>query len=69
MHSISDEKSKFTIGRLGGERLPERDGIFDRIVDRRVANDYCLTGNRLVSGRHCFIEKDDDGKIWIEDSR
>ena len=28
-----------------------------------------LTGNKLISGRHCFIERCDNGEVWLHDTR
>ena len=29
--------------------------------------DLCLHNNKLVSGTHCFIEKDELGQVWVQD--
>ncbi|KAJ8312086.1 hypothetical protein KUTeg_009459 [Tegillarca granosa] len=37
-------------------------------IGRGVDCDVSLSENKLVSTRHCYIEKDEDGKIWLNDT-
>ncbi|XP_067686122.1 E3 ubiquitin-protein ligase CHFR-like [Haliotis asinina] len=37
-------------------------------IGRAEGNDIHLAGNKLVSGLHCYIEKDASGKVWLYDS-
>ncbi|XP_046574119.1 E3 ubiquitin-protein ligase CHFR-like [Haliotis rubra] len=37
-------------------------------IGRAEGNDIFLAGNKLVSGVHCYIEKDASGKVWLYDS-
>lgn len=34
-----------------------------------VDADILLSGNKLVSGIHCCMERDDNGRIWLVDTR
>ena len=31
--------------------------------------DVEFLGNKFVSGHHCFLSKDSDGIVWLEDAR
>ena len=33
-----------------------------------LACDLSLAGNKLISGSHGFIEKDEEGKVWFHDT-
>ncbi|XP_048252090.1 E3 ubiquitin-protein ligase CHFR-like [Haliotis rufescens] len=37
-------------------------------IGRAGGNDIFLAGNKLVSGVHCYIERDASGKVWLYDS-
>lgn len=38
------------------------------IIGRSKFADLCLVGNKLVSGSHCFIERDKQKKAWLQDT-
>ncbi|XP_033748053.1 E3 ubiquitin-protein ligase CHFR-like isoform X2 [Pecten maximus] len=37
-------------------------------IGRAKDSDISLPNNKLVSGRHCHIEKDSDGRVWLCDT-
>ncbi|CAL1535415.1 unnamed protein product [Lymnaea stagnalis] len=38
------------------------------VIGRNSDCDLPHPGNNLISGRHCYIERDDQGKVWLYDS-
>ncbi|KAK7102542.1 E3 ubiquitin-protein ligase CHFR-like [Littorina saxatilis] len=37
-------------------------------IGRAKNSDICHENNKLVSGTHCYILRDEDGKVWLYDS-
>lgn len=41
----------------------------DRLTIGRAPDcDISFAGNKLVSGHHCSVERDEDGQVWLRDS-
>ncbi|KAK2165078.1 hypothetical protein LSH36_55g07058 [Paralvinella palmiformis] len=38
------------------------------VIGRSTDAELSLTGNKLISGRHCFIERCDNGEVWLHDT-
>ena len=64
--AINLVEKKFTFGRSKGRF---------KLYFQYIKNLFCLLDcnlsfpdNKMLSSNHCYIEKDDEGKIWLVDT-